>query len=234
MSDQPSAPVVRPRDAGTLVLLRRSGRGHEVLLGRRGRRTRFMPGFFVFPGGAVDAGDVRVRPASALHPSIVEHARVGGRAMRAHAIAVAAVRETFEETGLVLGSRGDVGDAAGPDWAPVRTLGLAPDLGRLRFVGRAITPTRLPIRYHARFFVADATHCHGVLRGNGELADLGWVPTCELGDLRVAGVTAYMLERAMQAAARPEPDAVSSVLYRQHAGRRRVTVYVSGSGLGRA
>ncbi len=218
------ARVARPRDAGTLVLLRRSGRGTEALLGRRGEGTRFMPGFFVFPGGVVDPGDVRVRAASPLDPAIVDLARVAGRPARAHAIAVAAVRETFEETGLLLAAPGDVGNATGPDWGEVRARGLAPDLGRLRFVGRAITPTRLAIRYHARFFVADATGCEGELAGNGELADLAWYRREDLEGLQLAVVTRFMLERAIEVAEAYEGPR-TSVLFSQRRGRRTVTVY---------
>ena len=76
-------------------------------MGRRHERHSFMPGKFVFPGGAVDEADARVRPAVDLEPSTLAKLmlRMRGRpsARRARALAMAAVRETFEETGLILG-----------------------------------------------------------------------------------------------------------------------------------
>src|SRR5690606_9890277 len=96
----------RPRDAGTLILLDRSGNELHVLMGRRHMRHAFMPGKFVFPGGRTDPNDGRVPTASPLHPQ--EEAKlVNGRtsATRARAIAMSAVRETYEEAGLLIGTR---------------------------------------------------------------------------------------------------------------------------------
>ena len=73
-------------------------------------------------------------------------------------VAVAAVRETYEETGLLLGRL-----IAGR---------LEPALSGLDHIVRAITPTDSPIRFHARFFLADIASASGTLRGNGELLDL--------------------------------------------------------------
>jgi 8-oxo-dGTP pyrophosphatase MutT (NUDIX family) len=213
----------RARDAGTLVVLREAPCGLEVLLGRRHSRSSFMPDFWVFPGGAVEPEDARARPASTLHPGIVAHARVQGRAARARAIAMAAVRETFEETGLLLGAPGDVGEHAGEPWDPLRNLGLAPDLARLLFVGRAITPTRSRIRYHARFFVTESRYCHGAIRGNGELAEIDWLPVAGLAELPLARVTAYMLRRAVDVARHPAEHLHESVLYAQRGNTRRIT-----------
>ena len=224
MSTAETAPV-RPRDAGTLILLRSRAGGTEVLIGRRAARTRFMPGFFVFPGGAVEPGDTHVNPASALHPAITVHARVAGRAPRARAIAIAAIRETLEETGLFVAAPGDVASSE-PSWAGARAQRLAPDLARLDFVGRAITPAPNRIRFHARFFVARADHCHGRLAGNGELLDLHWAPVESVRRLQVARVTSYMLERAVRVAARPDDHRNASVLVSTRKGVKRVTVFV--------
>jgi 8-oxo-dGTP pyrophosphatase MutT (NUDIX family) len=99
----------------------------------------------------------------------------------AHALAVTAVRETFEETGLALGDR---------DGGTVK-----PDLRRLDYLLRAITPASSPIRFHARFFAAEASHFSGTLRGNGELLDLGWRPVGECLKLPIVDVTEYLLTR---------------------------------------
>ncbi|HKL64025.1 MAG TPA: NUDIX hydrolase [Woeseiaceae bacterium] len=162
---------VRPQDAASLLVYRRRGRGLEVLMGRRRREARFTPGVYVFPGGRLEPDDRRARPATEFLS-----AESGAFRSPAHAraLAMAAVRETAEETGLVLGTPGDVGPGAG-GWDIFRALGVAPPLHRLRYVGRAITPACSPWRYHARFFMVDARHLHGSLGGDGELLDLRWV-----------------------------------------------------------
>jgi len=185
---------VRPRDAASLILHRSRGGQREVLMGRRPRGARFMPGVYVFPGGAVEAQDRLVQPASPLAAHVTELLKVGGRAARARALAVAAVRETFEETGLLLGARGDAGLPAHPAWSVWRELGLAPHLACLELTGRAITPARLPIRFHARFFIADASCISGSIGGDGELEDIGWIALDEAHALPIADVQRFFIE----------------------------------------
>src|ERR1700741_3811669 len=103
-------PNLRPKDAATLILIDRAGKIPKVLLGKRHARHKFMPGKFVFPGGGVDPTDKAMPIASPLD----RHAekRLMQRfhkasAVRARALALAAVRETFEETGLLLGTRSE-------------------------------------------------------------------------------------------------------------------------------
>jgi 8-oxo-dGTP pyrophosphatase MutT (NUDIX family) len=170
---------VRPRDAATLVLARGRGRDAEVLMGRREPRDRFMPDVYVFPGGRVDAADAGVPVASELRPEVAVRLERSAHPRRARAIGVAAVRETFEETGLVVGRAEDEE--------------LRPDLRHLEFVARAITPSFNPIRYHARFFLADAEVASGRIRSNGELLDLAWVPIPRALELEIIDVTRVVL-----------------------------------------
>lgn len=188
-----NAKPARPRDAASLILLRESEGGVEVLMGRRLRRASFMPDHYVFPGGRIDASDARARPASPLDPTVTGHMRVAGRESRARALAMAAVRETYEETGLLLGEAGDVGPVAEDSWREIRGTGLAPALARLHYVGRAITPTASKIRFHARFFMTDARHVTGKLGGSGELVDLHWTQLGAALRLPLADVTEYLL-----------------------------------------
>jgi len=170
---------VRPRDAASLALIR-SRHGHaKVLMGRRARRHRFLPDVYVFPGGGVDRGDHRVAPRTALRPEVAQLLARSARHARARALAVAAVRETWEETGLALGA---VEDGV-----------LRPDLHALDHIVRAITPTASPIRFHARFFVADGDRLEGRLQGNGELLDLGWRPIERCLELPLADITEFVL-----------------------------------------
>src|SRR5436190_10236912 len=106
---------VRPKDAATLILIDRSGKKPKVLLGKRHQRHRFMPGTFVFPGGRVDRSDRLMPLARPLDPSADTQLmkRVQGpSAAKARAFALAAIRETFEETGLVLGTKSDQAGSA--------------------------------------------------------------------------------------------------------------------------
>jgi 8-oxo-dGTP pyrophosphatase MutT (NUDIX family) len=169
----------RPRDAASLVLTRGRGRDAEVLLGRREPTDRFMPDVYVFPGGRVDRGDASLPAASELRAPVAAALAAHAGGARGRALAVAAVRETFEETGLLLGRR------AGAT--------VSPDLRRLVYVARAITPTASPIRYHARFFQADAAALSGRLRGSGELLDLAWLPIPRALELPIIDVTGFVL-----------------------------------------
>ena len=139
-----TAPYVRPKDAATLILVDRSGPVPKVLLGKRHERHKFMPGKFVFPGGRVDPADKLMPVAKPLDPhaeaNLMKHLQRASAA-KARAFALAAIRETFEETGLVLGvpTTETVKVPAGP-WSGFAEAKILPDLSALRFIGRAITP----------------------------------------------------------------------------------------------
>jgi 8-oxo-dGTP pyrophosphatase MutT (NUDIX family) len=183
--------LVRPRNAATLVVHREARGGTEILMGRRAGRHRFMPDYYVFPGGRLDAADYRVTPLSPLRKEVHELLCRSCGARQAQALAVAAVRETFEETGLLLGELGNEG--------------LLPSLEGLDYVLRAITPPASPIRFHARFFAADAKSLKGELRSNGELLDLDWRSIGECLRLPIADVTEFLLRRLeKQEGERPE------------------------------
>ena len=145
-------------------------------MGRRAARHRFVPHHYVFPGGRLDAADYRAVVASPLRPEVERRLCEHCSPRLAHALAVAAARETLEETGLSLG-------------AP------APRLDRLDFILRAITPSSSPIRFHARFFAVEASYLSGELVGNGELLDLAWRPLHECLRLPIVDVTEFLLRR---------------------------------------
>lgn len=214
---------VRPRDAATLILVRSARTGPEVLMGRRTGRHRFMPGAFVFPGGTVDPGDAHVAPARAMAPETLRHlARAGGERM-AHALAMTAIRETFEETGLVLARAGDLGKTGDASWRAMKARGLAPDLGVLRYLGRAITPPESPIRFRARFLIADAEHAEGALGGSGELVNLRWVRLEAALSLPIADVTEFMLGELGRTLAAAPAERARRPLFRYRAGRAVIT-----------
>jgi len=152
----PTAPLrpraVRARHAASLLVLRSSRAGPEVLMGLRGARHRFMPNKLVFPGGAVDRADLVAPAASPLAPLTRARLERAANPALAHGIGIAAARELAEETGL--------------------TLGTPPALAGLQYLCRMITPPVMPIRFNARFLVVDAEHVTGTLAGSGELEGL--------------------------------------------------------------
>jgi 8-oxo-dGTP pyrophosphatase MutT (NUDIX family) len=195
-------PDSEPRDAATLMLIDRSGPRPKVLLGRRHQGHKFMPGKFVFPGGRIEALD-RLMPAlSELHPDT--EAKLTERVAApetqfARGLALAAVREMAEETGLLLGvKRPEPPASPGEIWAEFAKRGVHPDLGQIHFIARAITPPRRPKRYDTRFFTADATAIadtiEGVVGPDSELVELTWVPIEEATYLDMPTITGVVLE----------------------------------------
>jgi 8-oxo-dGTP pyrophosphatase MutT (NUDIX family) len=194
---------VRPRDAATLVIVDRTSRKPKVLMGRRHPGHRFMPGKFVFPGGRVEPGDRRM-PAYGALDGVTEARLLAGvqrpSAQRARALAMAAIRETYEETGLMLGSD-DLGppdvSIEGP-WADFVTQGVFPQLDGIRFIARAITPPRRPKRFDTRFFMAEAAiisrRMDGFVGESTELIELAWVGIREAKALDIPSITGVILE----------------------------------------
>jgi 8-oxo-dGTP pyrophosphatase MutT (NUDIX family) len=176
-------PYYRPKDAATLILVDRSGTTPKVLVGRRHDKVVFMPGKFVFPGGRVDKSDNRV-PVAAPIPSELEQNLLKGSpritASRAKSLAIAAIREACEETGLCLGRAcgGAIPKLEGP-WKPFADAGLLPDPSGLFLIARAITPPGRVRRFDTRFFTADASaiahRIEGVVHADAELVELVWV-----------------------------------------------------------
>lgn len=168
--------AVKPSDAASLLLWRRTSRGFEVLMGHRAATLRFMPGRLVFPGGRVDLAD-RAAPIAAPLPDFTRECLERRAKPRiAQAIAVAAVRELEEETALKIG-----GGAA------------APDLSALDYLCRAVTPPMSPVRFNARFLMAPAEVATGNIEGSGELENLGFFDIDEARHLKLAPITAAVL-----------------------------------------
>jgi 8-oxo-dGTP pyrophosphatase MutT (NUDIX family) len=153
-----------PKDASTLILLDRSGPSPKVLMGKRHHGHVFLPGKFVFPGGSVDPADRKMTAGAPLDPRAEKKLMLATRrptAAKAQALALAAIRETFEETGLFLGRKRDQAPKgprapAGP-WQAFAEANIYPDLSTVHFIARAVTPPRRARRYDTRFFTCDAT-----------------------------------------------------------------------------
>lgn len=209
--------IVRPRDAASLIVLRGEGRDLELLAGRRPGHFRFMPGVYVFPGGAVDPEDRRQWRVESgggqLTPILLRCAR-------------AALRETWEEVGVLVGSRAGpaLSSPAGPSRieAAYAEAGAAAAFERLTYVGRAITPTRVFRRFNTRFFLADGDDVLGEPVSTDELEDVAWHPIGRRGLEPFRDVTQFMLARAIALrAGTASPDAP---LFCSVGNRRRVLV----------
>ncbi len=195
-------PNVRPRDAASLILVDRSRKAPRVLLGLRHADHRFMPSVFVFPGGRVETCD-RAMPVYGTLDADSERRLMAQvqrpSALRARALAAAAIRETFEETGLLLGTT-DAGSPEAPagEWRAFSEHGVFPNLESLTFVARAITPPRRPKRFDTRFFLADASdvaaRVDGMVGPQSELTELRWLTLAETEALELPTITRVVLQ----------------------------------------
>lgn len=192
------------RDAATIVLVRDDGPGQpRVLMGQRGARAAFMPSKYVFPGGAVDPGDQSVRLAPELTGA--EAARLALRPVTAappppRAMAAAAIRELWEEAGLMLARPGLWAPEAPVDWTDFARAGLLPNGAALRFIFRAVTPPGRTRRFDARFFLARAVDLAGdpddFSHATDELGHLHWIGLSEARGLDLPFITEVVLAEA--------------------------------------
>ncbi len=210
------APAV-PRDAATVMLLRSRPAGLEVYMLRRKPTMAFAPGAYVFPGGSVDARDADEQVAWA-GPDAAEWGRIfDAPSSLARALVCAAVRETFEESGVLLaGESADsvVADTTSDQWEADRhalldrSVSLAELLGRRRLVLRAdllrpwsrwITPVVEPRRFDTRFFAAALPAGQRTRDVGGEASEVAWVRPAEAlqagerGEIRLFPPTAVTL-----------------------------------------
>lgn len=192
--------VPTPRDAATLILIRRDAERPRILMGRRSGGHDFMPGKWVFPGGRIDRADYAAPVAADLDPET--HGALAGTARLARqqgerlarALALTAVRETFEETGLILGRKADA-TRAPSCWRPFIETGHAADLSGLSYIARAITPPARHKRFDARFLLADAERLASLEpKDSRELGELAWFELADARDLDLPTVTRAVLD----------------------------------------
>jgi 8-oxo-dGTP pyrophosphatase MutT (NUDIX family) len=193
---------LRPVPAATMIVVDDSGAQPRVLMGRRNPGLVFMPGLYVFPGGRIEPGDRQMNVAGALHEAV--ELRLMSRVQRpspsrARALALAAIRETFEETGLLIGSRDYGAPEAAPEgaWASYAGHGCYPELDRLHLIARAITPPRRARRFDTAFFAVGADSIAHTVEGmtgpDKELVDLVWLPLSKADSIKMPGITRTIL-----------------------------------------
>lgn len=228
-----SATPAEPRDAATVVLLRPGATGSEVYLLRRQTSMAFAGGMCVFPGGGVDPRDFDAELVDRglwAGPSPAEWAaRLGCEEPQARALVCAAVRETFEESGVLLAGPGPdavVADTTGDDWEADRValesreLSLTSFLEARSLVLRTdllgawsgwLTPVFEPRRYRTWFFVARLPEGQVTRDVSTESSSVTWLPALEAVE-QVEQQQMLMLPptwlTCLDVAQHPDPDAV--------------------------
>lgn len=198
---------MRPQDAATLIIVDTTDLP-RILMGRRHSRQVFLPNKYVFPGGRADKIDRAVPSHDDLgereHEKLLLDMKGSASRARARGLAMAAVRETYEETGVLVGANDtqsaqaatEVQDAASlGGWHGFLSQSVVPRLSPLTFLARAITPPGRPRRYDTRFFVTDACHINKrVDPPDDELGDVGWFTVDELRQLDLPNITRAVVE----------------------------------------
>ncbi len=195
----------RPRDAATLIIVDTEAAQPRVLMGKRRLDVVFMPGKFVFPGGRVDPQDKDVASSSELADHEVEKLLYDMKGhpspSRARALAMAGIREVFEETGIIIGQSHDAAPAGTAEqtqpenWQTFFDAGFVPTLDKLHFFARAITPPGRPRRYDTRFFcISSQTIAYDSGQPDEELSEIGWYTIEAATQLELPPITRVILE----------------------------------------
>jgi 8-oxo-dGTP pyrophosphatase MutT (NUDIX family) len=197
-----AASLPRPKEAATLIVVR-AGDRPTILMGKRAATHRFMPNKFVFPGGRLDAIDQRLRIRGELSDPVMARLRKATRKdvtdRKLRGLALAAIRETFEETGLVIGRPSSQSvKTAHPVWQHYLGHGVEPPLAHMDFIARAITPPYRTRRFDTRFFLVHDEFIHNdpeqITDASGELNELHWLTLSDARDLDLPAVTRWAID----------------------------------------
>ena len=194
--------LARPKEAATLIVVR-TGTKPTLLMGKRAASHRFMPNKFVFPGGRLDLIDQRLQVPGELSQPVMERLRkatkktVNDRKLRG--LALAAIRETFEETGLIVGRpASQTVKTVHPVWREYLAHGAEPPLEHMDFIARAITPAYRTRRFDTRFFLIHDQFIYNdpeqITDASGELNELHWLTLDEARQLDLPAVTRWAID----------------------------------------
>jgi len=211
---------MRPKDAATLILVRRDGPEPALLMGRRASGHVFMASKWVFPGGRIDRADFRAPAASELRPEVAALLEKTAPALRARALGLTAIREAFEETGVLLARPAEPQPAPGP-WRAFVASGALPDLSALSFIARAVTPPGRARRFDACFFMAEADRLLSLepATGDRELDEIAWIALSQAEDLDLPAITRFVIKEI--AARLADGDRPVPYVYFRH-GKHRI------------
>jgi len=190
------------KNAATVILLRGSQKNPEVLMGQRGKNASFMPNKFVFPGGALDPGDSEIDFNGDIPTKCIEKLRLKADPSLAKPLIAAGIRELWEETGLILGSKSKIKmDSIPKNWKDFFALGYQPSADNIEFVFRAITPPGRTRRFDARFFLLSSDNIKGDLddfsKASGELSHLQWIELNSTQNLDLPFITEIVLSEVL-------------------------------------
>ncbi|MAI02789.1 MAG: hypothetical protein CMP40_03045 [Rickettsiales bacterium] len=194
--------ISKPKDASTVIIIKKIKKKYLVLMGKRPLSSRFMPGVYVFPGGRVEKEDIQANKVFKLKSKLSKKALKAQSYNHTIALLLAAIRETSEETGLYLINKKESAkkypEIIESTWEYYLKKSYEPNIKKLYFFGRAITPSFLKTRFHARFFVAFYEDFIGTLKTNGELEDLSWFSLEDAKKKKIADVTEFMLDELIK------------------------------------
>lgn len=187
----------RPKIAATVVLTIGDPVDPKILMGQRSSRHDFMPSVYVFPGGRVDRIDSYAPYAGDLSPRTERVLEAAVSPRKARAIALSCIRETYEETGLMIGApqTDQIRNMKNPTYDAFRQAGQLADLSGLEVFGRAVTPPHRHKRFDAWFF---HKHLGGVappeVNDSHELLNVGWFTFDEIEELKLQRATVMMMK----------------------------------------
>ncbi|WP_333828327.1 NUDIX hydrolase [Pararhodobacter sp.] len=214
--DPATADKTAIRDAATIVLVRDADTpSPRVLMGQRGAGAAFMPNKFVFPGGAIDPDDSLIRFAQPVDPRTRQRLAaqpVTPMAPAPEAMLAAAIRELWEESGLMLARPAPWEGPLPQDWRRFADAGMSPAPEELHYIFRAITPPGRTRRFDARFFLADVRAVIGdpddFSHACDELSHLHWIELAEARRLDLPFITEVVLAEAEAVLHEGTPESV--------------------------
>ena len=186
----------RPKKASTIILWQGPRDNPRILMGQRAKRHDFMPSIYVFPGGRVDRADSYAGSVGEMSPRTKSVLDAAYTPRQARALLLASVRETYEETSLMLGRIYDSArNLNHKSYDAFRRAGLTPDISGIEVIGRAITPPRRHKRFDTWFFSKDMNGRENLSTSDShELLNVDWFTFDQIEDLKTHPATDTMLK----------------------------------------
>ena len=190
------------KDAATIVIVREQSKKYKILMGQRGKNAVFMPNKFVFPGGAYDANDSMVPFSKSLPDKQKILLSINCSLTNPESLAATVIRELWEETGLKIANSYDWKGSKIKGWEDFYENNIAPNVSKLKFFFRAITPVGRPRRFDARFFIclAKDLNCDfdDFSNASDELSHLQWIEIEKTKEFDLPIITRIVLKEVQE------------------------------------